>query len=378
MIIKLLKLLKKVKFDFSSLEHKKVILFDCENTVFLEKLFQKKEYFILSTRYNNFKKIYVNISLLKYFILNYHKNLSLKQNYLLSIIFLINPKLLVTYTDISTDFHRLSKLIYKKIKCISIQRGARGDLFYNTDKERKNVFIPILFSFGEYEKKMFRLKKTKANIINPIGSISLFYANRLIKKKKLKKNKYDICLISEPHSNNGGEFSQVKNFADSAGNIAKFTHKLCEEEGLKLIFTGEGEKNSSLGREEIEFYRNYLCKFYIHQEKRTLFPSYQNIYQSKLIIGQNSTMLRESFGFNKKVLYCNLTGSKLLKAPIPNSIMDFNTNNYKSFKKRVLYLLSISTKNYFKNLKYNREFMMISPNKTLFLIKKKLKELKRN
>ena len=89
-------------------------------------------------------------------------------------------------------------------------------------------------------------------------------------------------------------------------------------------------------------------------------------------------MLRESIGLNKKVLYCNLTGSKLLKAPIPNSIMDFNTNNYKSFKKRVLYLLSISTKNYFKNLKYDKEFMMISPNKILFLIKKRLKQLKRN
>ena len=183
MFIKFLKLLVKVKFDFSTLEHKKVILFDCENTFFLEKLFRKNDYFILSTRYNNFKKIFVNISLLKYFILNYDKNLSLKQNYLLSIIFLINPKLLVTYTDISTDFYRLSKLMYKKIKCISIQRGARGDLFYNTDKERKNVFIPFLFSFGEYEQKIFRLKKTRANIINPVGSISLFYANKLIKKR---------------------------------------------------------------------------------------------------------------------------------------------------------------------------------------------------
>ena len=113
MFIKFLKLLVKVKFDFSTLEHKKVILFDCENTFFLEKPFGKKDYFILSTRYNNFKNIFVNISLLKYFILNYDKNLSLKQNYLLSIIFLINPKLLVTYTDISTDFYRLSKFMYK-------------------------------------------------------------------------------------------------------------------------------------------------------------------------------------------------------------------------------------------------------------------------
>ena len=375
MFIKFLKLLVKVKFDFSTLEHKKVILFDCENTLFLEKLFRKNDYFILSTRYNNFKKIFVNISLLKYFILNYDKNLSLKQNYLLSIIFLINPKLLVTYTDISTDFYRLSKFMYKKIKCISIQRGARGDLFYNTDKERKNVFIPFLFSFGEYEQKIFRLKKTRANIINPVGSISLFYANKLIKKKKLKKNKYDICLISEPHGKNSSDFSQVKNFADSVGKIAEFTHKLCEEEGLKLIFTGEGEKNSIAGINEIKFYKRYLNKFSISQDRRNIYPSYQNIFQSKLIIGLNSTMLRESVGLNKKVLYCNLSGSNLIVAPVPNTIMELKTDSYKIFKNRVLYLLSLSTKDYFKKLNVKKEFMMISPEKTFFLIKKSLKQL---
>ena len=350
-------------------------MFDCENTLFLEKLFRKNDYFILSTRYNNFKKIFVNISLLKYFILNYDKNLSLKQNYLLSIIFLINPKLLVTYTDISTDFYRLSKFMYKKIKCISIQRGARGDLFYNTDKERKNVFIPFLFSFGEYEQKIFRLKKTRANIINPVGSISLFYANKLIKKKKLKKNKYDICLISEPHGKNSSDFSQVKNFADSVGKIAEFTHKLCEEEGLKLIFTGEGEKNSIAGINEIKFYKRYLNKFSISQDRRNIYPSYQNIFQSKLIIGLNSTMLRESVGLNKKVLYCNLSGSNLIVAPVPNTIMELKTDSYKIFKNRVLYLLSLSTKDYFKKLNVKKEFMMISPEKTFFLIKKSLKQL---
>ena len=75
-------------------------------------------------------------------------------------------------------------------------------------------------------KKIFRLKKTRANIINPVGSISLFYANKLIKKEIKKKNKYDICLISEPHGKNSSDFSQVKNFADSVGKIAEFTHKL--------------------------------------------------------------------------------------------------------------------------------------------------------
>ena len=55
-------------------------------------------------------------------------------------------------------------------------------------------------------------------------------------------------------------------------------------------------------------------------------------------------MLRESVGLNKKVLYCNLSGSNLIVAPVPNTIMELKTDSYKIFKNRVLYLLSLSTK----------------------------------
>ena len=155
MFIKFLKLLVKVKFDFSTLEHKKVILFDCENTLFLEKLFRKNDYFILSTRYNNFKKIFVNISLLKYFILNYDKNLSLKQNYLLSIIFLINPKLLVTYTDISTDFYRLSKFMYKKLSAYLFKEELVVIYFITQTKSEKTYLSLFYFHLESTNKKSF-------------------------------------------------------------------------------------------------------------------------------------------------------------------------------------------------------------------------------
>ena len=68
------------------------------------------------------------------------------------------------------------------------------------------------------------------------------HAYNFINKKKLKKNKYDICLISEPHKENSTDFNQVKNFADTVGKIAQFTHQICKEENLKLVFSGEGEK----------------------------------------------------------------------------------------------------------------------------------------
>ena len=90
---------------------------------------------------------------------------------------------MITNIDVSKDFYRLSKLMYKKIKCISIQRGARGDLFYNIKKERKNVFIPFYFHLGEYEKKIFRLKKFPANIINPVALLVYCMLITLLIKK---------------------------------------------------------------------------------------------------------------------------------------------------------------------------------------------------
>ena len=372
MIIKLLKLLKKVKFDFSSLSHKKIILFDCENTISLEKLLFKKEYFILTTRYKNLKKIFINFKLIKFFISKYNKNLNFKQNYLLSIIYLIDPKIMITNIDVSKDFYCISRVLHKKIKCISAQWGARGDLFHITDKEREKIFIPILFAFGNYEKKIFHLKKVSAKKIYSTGSISLLHAYNFINKKKLKKNKYDICLISEPHKENSTEFNQVKNFADTVGKIAQYTHQICKEENLKLVFSGEGEKKTFSGKNEIRFYSQYLNKFKIKQENRKKFPSYQNIFQSNLVIGHNSTMLREGIGLKKKVLYCNFSGSNLIQAPLPNTIMELKKDSYKMFKERVLYLLSLKTKDYFDKLNVSEDYLMTSPKKTYFLVKKLL------
>ena len=51
---------------------------------------------------------------------------------------------------------------------------------------------------------------------------------------------------------------------------------------------------------KLNFMKKYLKKFTIKQESRKKFPSYQNIFQSNLVIGHNSTMLRESIGLKKK------------------------------------------------------------------------------
>ena len=80
-------------------------------------------------------------------------------------------------------------------------------------------------------------------------------------------------------------------------------------------------------------------------------------------------MLREGIGLKKKVLYCNISGSNLIQAPLPNTIMELKKDSYKMFKERVLYLLSLKTKDYFDKLNVSEDYLMTSPKKLIFFSK---------
>ena len=105
----------------------------------------------------------------------------------------------------------------------------------------KNFLFLIIFCFSEYEKKLFNKKQAIIKKFYPIGSLTSAFANKFIKlKKKNLLLKYDICLISQPFD--GIEFPQVKNFSKIEGLIAKFTHRLCKEKNLSLVFVGKRKK----------------------------------------------------------------------------------------------------------------------------------------
>ena len=373
--IKLIKLFINCKFNFHQIPQKKIILFDCENVKNIKKLFIKKEYFILSNRYENLKTIYLNWSLFKLFLKSYNFKKSLKINYLNSLISEINPKLIITNIDNSRDFHIVSKEFHNKFCCVAIQMANRGDILYNPISYTKKFFIPNFFCFSEYEKTLYKKRKVKICNFYPVGSLTSALAQKFIKSKKKKLPiKYDICLISQPFD--GIEFPQVKNFSDIEGLIAKFTHKLCNEENLNLIFIGKRKKNSPAGKKELEFYNKYLGEnnYKLLQPVSENYQSYQKILQSKVIIGHNSTLLREAVGFKKKVLYCNFTGSNLIELSA-KGILELKSSKYIEFKKRVMKILKMKNNEYYKHINKSPEKIICTPNNTIRLISSKIDEL---
>jgi hypothetical protein len=69
-----------------------------------------------------------------------------------------------------------------------------------------------------------------------------------------------------------------------------------------------------------------------------------------------STMLRELFSMEKKILACNFTSNKIYDFPIKGiSSINFDCS-YDFFKKRIDKILNISNKEYFRLAKFKKNY----------------------
>ena len=91
--------------------------------------------------------------------------------------------------------------------------------------------------------------------------------------------------------------------------------------------------------------------------------------QSKLIIGHDSTALREAFSFNKKILSCQFIEHKKFFPYQGLSLL--NECSYEAFKNRVLKILKLSNEEY--NLSVKKiDYIMKNTLNTANIIRKRL------
>ena len=95
----------------------------------LKLILKNRNYFLLKNRYENIKKIYISFYIILNFIKFFRGNLNTA--YLASIIYMVNPKVILTIQDNSPKFHDLAKLFHKKISFIAIQQAVRNDAIWN-------------------------------------------------------------------------------------------------------------------------------------------------------------------------------------------------------------------------------------------------------
>ena len=266
-----------------------------------------------------------------------------------------------------------AKIFKGKIKFIAVQNADRGEMRWISEEETKKVFIPEFLCFSDYEEQIYRNKKFNIGKFESVGSLRASLSKEYVKSEKININpeQYDICLISEPHPVLNSDYSQVKNFAESSGKVAEYTHCLCKKKKLNLIFVGKRDT-------EIEFYKEYLKEydykiFQSPRNEKEIYNTYLNVMRSKLVIGQISTVLREAISFRKKILSCNFSGHPDMIFP-GKGICSLDNVPYNLFEERVLQILSMTEKEYFDGLTVEKDFIMKSTTDTAMIIRNKLKD----
>ena len=302
-ILKYFFFLKNVKFKLEKLNKKEIILFDSNNIESLKEIIPKDKYFILPVRPSEIKEIYFSFKLIFFLIKNIFKR-SLKQNYLNFIIRSVDPKTVVTAVITSADFYFSANYFKEtKIKFVAIQHSClRGSGFINDEYLNKIIYIPNFLCFSEFEKKLFKNTKAKIKRYLPVGSLraSLFIKKAKDEKLNLNKKSYDICLIGEPTSKKNIDLKNISDSYEIPGKVAKYTLRVCKKNNLKLIFSGKNQTFNDSHLEEEQYYKHFLKEYdYTIIPKKNYYSTFENAFKSELIIGHNSTFLREISALHK-------------------------------------------------------------------------------
>lgn len=369
--------LKNTKFKFQDYYKKDLLIFDCAGSSELEKLLSDLDYYLVSSRMDKIREMFISKKILKYMIKNFFKR-SLKENYLIALIESASPKVVITNNDNSPEFHNISKVLKESdIKFIAVQCANRGDTVWKDLSESKNTHIPEFLCFSDFDKYIHQWKKCDIKKYSSIGSLQASFAKDYIKSKDIldKSENYDICLISEFQPELDGDWSHVEDLQDKLGQLAEYVYRLGKECELKIIFIGKSSKEDR--EAEIIFFKNYIKNndFQITPFVPKNYNGYVNLVKSKLVIGAKSTILREAFLFEKKVLACNFTGHKDIIFP-SNGICNLNEDtSYEDFKSRVLSILQMSNEEYNKLLSKDANYIMNTEIDTREFIKSRINEI---
>lgn len=378
-LFKIIYLFLKGKIKFETPKDFDLVVYDIKSLNDINFFFKKYKYFVLETRLDIIKKLYISPKIIFYLLKNYTGSLS--NAYILSLLEIINPKVVLTRVDNSIKFSEIAKICETKYVFVAIQSAARTDytwqnFFYKTKKIdiniNKKIYIPHFICFGEYEIKQFN--DLNINVKNFYPSGDLQFSEYLEYKKENQHNiikKKDICFITDyiakhyHHAYLGSNKKIIESFNSDTDKtnintkksilkLLKYVIYFAQRNNISLAIPLKRDKrlHPKLAFEERSFFKNNLNKKELEyfnscviERDRHNHSSLDTLINSNLAIGWTSTLLRNKIGAGGKALACNFTGQKLYNFPI-NGICSLQDCNYDEFEKRVNNLLSMSVKDF--------------------------------
>ena len=390
-LFKYLSFLFKCKLVFKNPKKKDLLVFDDESYLQIKNLVKKYDHEVLVVRKENLDTVCISLKIILLTFYYYRGNLF--TSYIISLIVLSKPKIVFTFIDNSFKFSEIAKSfkkIDKKIKFIALQNGARYEpLEYNYLYKKRfskinnnnNFYLPLLLSFGLYEKDLY--KKSKINVLNvvPVGNIRL--ESYILHKKKVKMNlkkKRQICLLSE-HDNWHKEVElKNKSFTKNFYKVFNFTLRYALEEKIKIIicskrhgFENKNDFSSPYYKEKkaYEDYVDYQYKIFFRKNlvkrNRDKFQTYKYMDESSIVVGSMSTLLRENLVLKNKIFACNTSKNNIYDFPL-KEFFTANDVNYVTFKKKMSFLLNMSKNDFYNKIDHKINYLMINEKSTTKLI----------
>ena len=390
-LFKIIYLLVEGKIKFKTPKNFDLVIYDIKSINDINFFFKQYNYFVIETRLDIIKKLYISPKIIFYLFKNYTGSLS--NAYILSLLEIIKPKVVLTRVDNSIKFSEIAKICEKKYVSIAIQSAARVDytwnnLFYKTKKININfnekIYLPHFFCFGEYEIKQFKDLNVKVQNFYPTGDLQ--FSEYLEYKKKNIHNiikKKDICFITDyivdryHHAYMGSNKKVIEEFNSHTNEtninkkkgilkLLKYVIYFAQQNKISLAIPLKRDKRThpklafdeknffeiNLNKKELEYFNKCVV-----EKDRQNYSSLEALMNSNLAIGWTSTLLRNKIGAGGKVLACNFIDEKLHNFPI-NGICSLRDCNYEEFEKRVNNLLSMSEKDFQLKIEKKPSYVM--------------------
>ena len=351
-----------------SVEKYKFVIFDCVNSKILSEILPKNQTYIISARVNLIKKILINFNTLSFLIKNLFLR-SIQLNYFISLILQIQPKVVFTTIDNSTNFSVLTKYFEGKVKFIAIQNGTRGDIYENENNLNQTLYFQNYFGFSNFDKEIMKKRDIKIKNFFSVGSLKNSYFRKYIKKKTNNQNKsFDICFVCKKIFENDKRFP-----AKVSEDCFTLTDLLAQyiKKHKKSIVIQSKMKNFDLV--EKKFFDNLFIgtSYKIDLlDNEINFNSYKNISSSKLIVGAPSTLLREASVYDNAKILCFSSESKDKTAFSGLNLL--SENSFEKFEERLNLLFSLSDEEYKQKLERKHDYLMENIN-TIDYLKEFLK-----
>lgn len=241
--------------------------------------------------------------------------------YWAAVIDLMSPKLVITFCDNNWKFQALSRLCSKS-KFMAIQNGVRSSWNFVVDapKEQlrfnKKISMPLLLTHGKVDAEMYERYGATIDQLTSVGSLrsSWFYESVLPKRLLEPFENYSLLLISQ------WEISHMS--GDQYPELRKSIELTCDFLNAWLFTRGHSIAIAlrTYDPAELDFYKKSMPDIKIHfiEKNYKNMNSYFFAYLSDLVITLDSTLGREVYGWGKKVLFVNFTGSSLYETPVEN------------------------------------------------------------